>query len=533
MENSPNPIFHVNSEGIVLAWNPACERTFGWGKEIVGKSYHVLFYPEELGQIEEMVAQVFEGKTISDVELEYRCKDGAKRFTISRLYPIFDKNRVKACVFANTDITERKKAEELLKRSYDELSVVHEIDRNIIKNADLSSLLKFIVDKAKELTGADVAFFGFVRGDVIRHRTFAGTRTHALKKIELKRGTGLGWLAIERREAIVVRDYFTDKRLKDAPYDAVREEGLRSFLAVPFFSGEGKAMGVLYVATRRRREFTQEEIDALVTLATQASVAIEHARLFEELKSAYRKLQVAHEELQHAYEELKSIDELKSNILANVSHELRTPITIAKGAIELAMDEENPEERRRALKMALDALTRQNFIVADILEAAKFEKGMVKLNLEAVDVAQMIKRVVYEFEPMLITEGIKMEIDVEKVPHAMADPKQLGHVLRNLISNAIKFNRRGGRITINARERGGLVEVCISDTGIGIPDDKLDKIFERFYQIDSSPTRRYGGTGMGLAIVKEVVEAHGGEVTVKSKVGEGSTFCFTLPIWRE
>lgn len=479
------------------------------------------------------MAQVFEGKTLSNVELTYRCGDGTKCFTISTLYPIFDKNRVRACVFANTDITERKKAEELLRRSYEELSVIHEIDRNIIQKADLPSLLKFIVGKARELTGADVAFFGFVEGDVIRHRTFAGTRTSALKSIELKKGTGLGWLAIEEGKAMVVGDYFAGERLKDAPYDAVRKEGLKSFLAVPFFSGNGEAMGVLYVATRSKREFTQEEIDALVTLATQASVAIEHARLFEELKSAYRKLQTTHEELKEAYEELKSLDELKSNILANVSHELRTPITVAKGAIELAMDEENPGERRRFLKMALDALTRQNFIVADILEAAKFEKGEVELNLEAVDVVQMIKLVRDEFEPMLVTEGIKMEVNVENIPPAKADPQQLKHVLRNLISNAIKFNRKGGSVTIEAREKGSMVEVCVSDTGIGIPEDKLEKIFERFYQMDSSPTRHYGGTGMGLAIVKEVVEAHGGEVMVKSKLGEGSTFCFTLPAWRE
>jgi two-component system sensor histidine kinase VicK len=106
-------------------------------------------------------------------------------------------------------------------------------------------------------------------------------------------------------------------------------------------------------------------------------------------------------------------------------------------------------------------------------------------------------------------------------------------VLRNLISNAIKFNKEGGEIIIEARERGNMVEVCVSDTGIGIPEDRLDKIFERFYQVDSSPSRRYGGTGLGLAIVKETVEAHGGRITVESKLGKGSRFCFTLPAARK
>jgi two-component system sensor histidine kinase ResE len=162
------------------------------------------------------------------------------------------------------------------------------------------------------------------------------------------------------------------------------------------------------------------------------------------------------------------------------------------------------------------------------------EKGEVKLKLEAVNVDEVIKSVVDEFKPMLIKDNLRMKIEVEKdLPPAKADYKELRHVLRNLVSNAIKFNREGGEIGIEARKMGDMIEVCVSDTGIGIPEDKLNKIFERFYQIDSSPTRRYGGTGMGLAIVKEVVEAHGGKVTVESELGKGSRFCFTLPAWRD
>jgi signal transduction histidine kinase len=299
-------------------------------------------------------------------------------------------------------------------------------------------------------------------------------------------------------------------------------------------SGKGEPLGVLYVANRRRTKFTEEQIRALRTLASQTSVAVEHARLFEELKKAHEKLQQAYEGLQKAYEELKSLDELKSNIIANVTHELRTPITIAKGAIKLAMDEKDLEEINKLLKMALNALIRLNFIVGDLVEAAKMEKGEVELKLGAVNVGEVIEAIVDEFKPMFIKDNLRLKIEVETdLPAANADYKELRHVLRNLISNAIKFNREGGEIGIEAREVEDMIEVCVSDTGIGIPEDKLDKIFERFYQIDSSPTRRYGGTGMGLAIVKEVVEAHGGRVTVESKLGEGSRFCFTLPVWRE
>jgi PAS domain S-box-containing protein len=251
------------------------------------------------------------------------------------------------------------------------------------------------------------------------------------------------------------------------------------------------------------------------------------------LREAHQKLELAYEELKRTYEELKTLDELKSNILANVSHELRTPITIAKGSIELALDEKDPEERSSLLNIAITALVRQNFIIEDLLEAAKFEKGKVNLWLKDVDIVKIIKKVVEEFEPILREENLKLNIRAEDgLPKAMADARCLEHVLRNLISNAIKFNKQGGSISIETVQKDGMIKVCVSDTGIGIPKDKLNKIFERLYQVDSSPTRRYGGTGMGLAIVKDIVEAHGGKVTVESEVGRGSTFCFTLPIWR-
>jgi signal transduction histidine kinase len=124
--------------------------------------------------------------------------------------------------------------------------------------------------------------------------------------------------------------------------------------------------------------------------------------------------------------------------------------------------------------------------------------------------------------------GLGMRLG-EGLPRVKADFKRLGHVLRNLISNAIKFTEEGS-VTVEIKRRKDAVEVCVTDTGIGIPKKYQKRIFERLYQVDSSGTRRYGGTGMGLAIVKEIVEAHGGEITVSSEEGRGSRFCFTLPI---
>ncbi len=301
----------------------------------------------------------------------------------------------------------------------EEIRAVYEINRSIIERPDLTSLLEFIVGKAKELTGADVAYYGFIEGNVIRRQTFLGERTDEFRNIELLEGSGLGWLAMEEGAPVAVEDFFTDKRLKQAPYDAVRNEGLISFLAVPFFSGRGEPLGVLYVANRRKTRFTGEQVRILVTLGVQTSVAVEHAKLFEEMKKAYGAL--------------KTLDELKSSIISNVSHELRTPITRSKSAMELAMTEERTETRNGPLKTALDAITRQNMIVGDLLDATSIAKGETKFKFMAKNIAHEIAPVGGEFKPLLIKGKLKMKVNIEDgIPEVKADHKQQLHVLRNL-----------------------------------------------------------------------------------------------------
>jgi signal transduction histidine kinase len=239
-------------------------------------------------------------------------------------------------------------------------------------------------------------------------------------------------------------------------------------------------------------------------------------------------------ELREAYEELMHLDELKSAIISNVSHELRTPMTIAKTALELMKEEEDSEMKSILLEKALDAIRRQNFIIEDLIQTARLMSRKRDLKLEPLDMAEFVNLTADEFTPIISKKKITMKIHLtEDLPKISADEKRLTHVIRNLVGNAIKFTKPGGNIEIEAAKKGDDVEVRISDTGVGIPKDKLSKIFDRFYQIDSSEARSYGGTGLGLAIVKELVEAHGGRITVESEEDKGSTFCFTVQIAKE
>jgi signal transduction histidine kinase len=238
----------------------------------------------------------------------------------------------------------------------------------------------------------------------------------------------------------------------------------------------------------------------------------------------------AHERLQHAYEELREIDELKSNIIANVSHELRTPITIAKGFIELAMMEEDENERRDELKSAVKALYRLNDIVEDLIQVAKIQRGDLTLQQKRVSLAEMVSSAVKEKEKMAGEKNVKIEVELDYDGEIVADPIKLKRVILNLLDNAIKFNRTGGEVRVRVSKENGWVKIAVSDTGIGIPKDRLEDIFKPLTQLDPSPTRRYGGTGTGLAVARYIVEAHKGKIWVESGLGKGTTFYMVLPI---
>lgn len=233
--------------------------------------------------------------------------------------------------------------------------------------------------------------------------------------------------------------------------------------------------------------------------------------------------------LQKAYKELKTLDQLKSDIISNISHELRTPITIVKSAIELAMEEENGKKRDELLAIGRKALARQNRTVGNLINAAKIERDALKLKFELIDLKQVIEACIEEMLPVGVKNEIKIKTSLQEDLKVKADLGELSHVLTNLIDNAIKFNRKGGEILIEAERKGDFAEVSVSDTGIGIAGEHLPRIFERFYQIDASATSAYGGTGLGLAIAKEIVEAHGGKIWAESELGRGSKFTLSVP----
>lgn len=248
------------------------------------------------------------------------------------------------------------------------------------------------------------------------------------------------------------------------------------------------------------------------------------------------------EQLETDKVELKELDTLKSAFLANISHELRTPMNSIIGYTDLLLDKiDGPvnQEQEKSLRRVKEAAKRLLQLIDDILSMSRIESAKIKLNKRKLDVKVLIESIVQVFAPSLKQKDLTLALDLnENLPIVYGDEERIREVLTNLLSNAVKFTERGG-ITVTAKpsergirkgERPIFVEVCVADTGIGIKADDLGKIFGKFVQVDYTLVRQFEGAGIGLSIVKGLVEAHGGEVWVTSEYGAGSRFCFTVPV---
>ncbi len=267
-----------------------------------------------------------------------------------------------------------------------------------------------------------------------------------------------------------------------------------------------------------------------ITERKKMEISLEKSRLafFNMLKDLHE----AHRKLRIAYEKVKEADKVKSAILTNVSHELKTPLTIALGMIDIAMEEKNDKERREMLMKAKKSLLRQLRIIDDLLDFANIEKGDFIQTISFIRLDEVIEECIQELEEKAREKNVEI-ITFLKPIEVYADRVEIKHAISNLLDNAIKFNKRGGKVKITLNPKGKEVEVCIEDTGIGISKKHLKKIFEPFYQVDMSIRRKYGGTGLGLTIAKRIIELHNGRIKAESKPDKGSKFCFTLPIMRE
>jgi len=313
---------------------------------------------------------------------------------------------------------------------------------------------------------------------------------------------------------------------------------VNSFVISPILPKEG-GKGFFFVGTENMDVAITEGDEELITiLSNQLGQALENARLFEKTWRAQQELEKKVEErtreLTLALEEIKKISKRKTDFISSVSHELRTPLTSIKGYAAILM-EEKLGHLPAAAKERLEKINRHSdelvHMVNDLLDIARIESGRAIMKMEQQDLKTVISNVADLISIQCKNKNIELITNIQKdIPPVLADRAQLERVFINLLGNAVKFTPEDGKITIKTHTKDNVIQIDISDTGIGIPPDSLPMLFEEFYRVDNPINQQVKGTGLGLSLVKHIIEAHKGKIWVESKPSKGSTFSFTLPV---
>jgi signal transduction histidine kinase len=386
--------------------------------------------------------------------------------------------------------------------------------------ADAAPVFEKILESCQRLFQGYLVGLTMVGDDGQVHmRAYQGPNKAEMEKIyplPLSRDSGTGSAILDRRVA-----HYPDVQAPGVP-DGVRAGarvlGFRSIIFAPLIA-EGVGIGALWVGRLAAEAFGDKQISLLKTFADQAVIAIQNARLFREINEKSQQLEIANRH--------------KSEFLANMSHELRTPLNAIIGFTRIVMrrsKEELEPKQFENLEKILSSGQHLLQLINAILDLSKVEAGRVEVNAADVALEPVLEQCAKTVEPLLKAPAVRLVRDFEgALPQVHQDEEKLRQIVINLLSNAVKFTERG-TVRLQARGNGASFSVTVADTGIGIPPDKLEHVFEEFAQADASSTRVYGGTGLGLTIARRLARLMGGDIAVQSVSGAGSSFTLTLPV---
>ena len=402
-----------------------------------------------------------------------------------------------------------------LREAVEELKVLNEIAVAARKATDIDQMLNIIVQKSIVALNAEQGsillvtqnqndpFTTYIRQDdtsKLKHKYHIGSNI-------------TGWVLLNK-EPLIIENLATDKR-----FNASEEEKneIRSVLCVPMWF-EGKIMGLMIVVNKKdKMHFEENDLTLLSIISVQASQLIKNLQLQEE---TFQKRKEA--------EKLLELDRIKTEFFTNISHEFRTPLTLIIGPLEKLMDNDQIEGVQKQYKLIHKNAKKLLSLINQLLDLSSIDAGKMKLEVEIVDLVNFTKGILASFQSLAEDKNIKLEFYSDKESLELyIDKDKMEKIISNLLSNALKFSNEKGQISVSVSRKDSKFELTVTDDGIGIEEQDIKNIFNRFYKVKSSTVQE--GTGIGLALVKELVEIHYGTISVESKLNKGTKFHIEIP----
>jgi PAS domain S-box-containing protein len=528
VESSDDAIISKDLNGIVRSWNRSAERIFGYSAaEMIGQSIRRIIPADRQLEEDDVVARLRRGEKVDHFETVRQRKDGRLVPISLTISPIHDERGVVvgASKIAR-DIGERKEAEAERSRllALAELNAaitntLNEVGATVASALDREQVVQKVTDAATVLTGARFGAFFYnlvdASGESYTLYTISGVPRETFANFPMPRNTKVFDPTFRGTETVRSDDITADPRYGQNPPHYGMPAGhlpVRSYLAVPVRTRSGEPLGGLFFGHPEVARFTADHERLVGGIASWASVALENARLYRAAQDA---------------------NSLKDDFLATLSHELRTPLNAILGyARMLRAGILTSDKWPRAVDIIERNAAALSRIVEDVLDISRIVSGKMRLSVTPVDLAKLVRDAIDSVRPAASAKGIDVDSALDDNAGTVpGDTERLQQVVWNILSNAVKFTERGGRVTVALARRHADVQLTVSDTGIGIAPEFLPHIFERFRQADAGTTRERGGLGLGLAIARQLVEIHGGTIVASSAGrGAGSTFTMTLPI---
>lgn len=507
IDSSEDAIISKDLQSRVTSWNKAAERMFGYTEaEMLGQLIHRLIPEDRRGEEDEIIASLKQGSRIEHYETIRVTKSG-KQLNISlTISPIRDVegNIVGASKIAR-DITIQKQNEKRLR-------IINEVGKSISSKLDVDVILQTVTDATTRLSEAAFGAFFYnkidAKGEAYMLYALSGASREAFDKFGMPRNTAVFNSTFEGTAIIRSDDITKDIRYgKNAPHSGMPKGHLPvvSYLAIPVISQSGIVIGGLFFGHPQPAVFTHEHEELVVAIAAQAAIALDNAKL---------------------YQEISILNGKKDQFISFASHELKTPLTTIKGYLQIAEMTQMPA--KDFLPKINKQVDRLEAIIADLLDISKIQAGKLDFHLEKTSLHQLISESVesvYTQNHNIHIENIMEDVEV------MIDRQKMMQVIVNLITNAVKYSAAGTSINVKVSVFGDEVKIDITDQGIGMPAEYLSKIFNQFYRI-SPHDHQAKGMGLGLFIAKEIMEVHMGKIWVESEVNKGSSFHISFPLER-